>query len=69
MEVGEDIEDGEVKNINGENYILSDSYFRFKFDREEPMNWRSIGCLHFDEATGIIDNSIEPANDILLNLD
>ena len=33
------------------------------------MNWRSIGSLHFDESTGILDNSMEPAGDILMNID
>ena len=25
--------------------------------------------MHFDETTGVIDNSYEPANDILLNIE
>ena len=66
---GGQFEDGEIKVIDDENYILSDSYFRFKFDREEPMNWRAIGSLHFDQTTGLIDNSMEPAADILMNMD
>ena len=66
---GGQFEDGEIKVIDDEQYILSDSYFKFKFDREEPMNWRAIGSLHFDQTTGLIDNSMEPAADILMNMD
>ena len=28
-----------------------------------------MGVLHFDEQTGVIDNSYEPVNDILLNIE
>lgn len=55
--------------IDDDNYILSDSYFNFGFDEQKRINWRSVGSLHFDEATGVIDNSYEPANDILLNIE
>ena len=64
-----DIEEGEIKVIDDENYILSDSYFNFKRDEQQRINWRSIGSLHFDEQTGIIDNSYEPTNDILMNIE
>ena len=66
---GGDQEDGEIRVMDEQDYILSDSYFKFRFDREEPMNWRSIGSLHFDESTGILDNSMEPAGEILMNID
>ena len=64
-----DIEEGEIKVIDDENYILSDSYFNFKWDEQQRINWRSIGSLHFNEQTGIIDNSYEPTNDILMNIE
>ena len=62
-------EEGEIKVINEQNYILSDSYFKFRFEEQQRINWRSIGALHFDDDTGTIDNSFEPVNDILLNID
>ena len=62
-------EDGEIKVIDDENYILSDSYFNFQFDDTQRINWRSIGSLHFDEQTGVIDSSYEPANDVLMNIE
>lgn len=62
-------EDGEIKVIDDQNYILSDSYFKFQFDQESQINWRAIGALHFDETTGVIDSSHEPTNDILMNLE
>ena len=62
-------EEGEIKVIDEQNYILSDSYFKFRFEEQQRINWRSIGALHFDDDTGIIDNSFEPVNDILLNID
>ena len=62
-------EEGEIKVIDDQNYILSDSFFKFQFDENQRINWRSIGSLHFDETTGVIDNSYEPANDILLNIE
>ena len=65
----EHFEDGEIKVIDDETYILSDSYFHFQWDEQKPINWRAIGSLHFDEQTGVIDSSYEPANDILLNID
>ena len=65
----ENFEEGEIKVIDDENYILSDSYFNFQFDDQKRINWRSVGSLHFDEETGVIDNSYEPANDILLNIE
>jgi len=55
--------------LDDENFILSDSYFNFQFDEQTRINWRNIGALHFDAATGTIDNSYEPVNDILLNID
>ena len=65
----EQFEEGEIKVMDEENYILSDSYFKFKWEEQQRINWRAIGSLHFDEQTGIIDSSYEPANDILLNID
>ena len=72
MTEAEDIgnfEEGEIKVIDEENYILSDSYFNFQFDEQQRINWRNIGSLHFDDQTGVIDNSYEPINDILLNME
>lgn len=66
---GANFEEGEVKVIDDENYILSDSYFNFQWDQQQRINWRNIGSLHFDEQTGVIDNSYEPVNDILLNIE
>lgn len=48
-ETTNNFEEGEIKVIDDENYILSDSYFSFQFDEQQRINWRSIGSLHFDD--------------------
>lgn len=34
IKLEENFEEGEIKVIDEENYILSDSYFNFQFDEE-----------------------------------
>ena len=43
------IEEGEIKVIDDQNYVLSDSYFAFHWDKEKHINWRAVGSLHFDD--------------------
>ena len=68
-QVSQPFEEGEIKVIDGDNYIISDRPFHFHWDDHKHVNWRSIGALHFDERSGVLDNSQEPANDILLNIE
>lgn len=60
--------------FDDENYILSDSYFAFKWDQDQSINWRNIGALQFDPASGTLlegasANASDPANDILMNIE
>ena len=34
VESNDEIEEGEVKVIDNESYVLSDTYFRFKYDQD-----------------------------------
>lgn len=67
-----EFEDGEIKVYDNENYILSDSYFAFKWNQEQSINWRGIGSLRFDQNSGTLEDdgiSSDPANSVLKHLD
>ncbi len=44
-EEDQQFEEGEVKVIDDENYIIADSYFQFKYDESASINWRNISSL------------------------
>jgi hypothetical protein len=35
-------EEGEVKVIDDENYIIADSLFEFKYNENASINWRNL---------------------------
>lgn len=45
----EQFEDGEIKVIDDDNYILADSLFEFKYLESATINWRNISGLSFDK--------------------
>lgn len=38
----EKFEEGEVRVIDDENYVVADSLFEFKYDENATINWRNI---------------------------
>ena len=67
-----EFEDGEIKVYDNENYILSDSYFAYKWDQEQSINWRGIGSLTFDLCSGTLDidgATTDPATSVLNHLE
>ena len=64
-----DIEEGEIKVIDDDNYILSDSYFQFKFEKDREINWRNISVMSFHPITGMPNWTDDPSRDILMNLE
>jgi len=61
----QNFEEGEVKMIEDENYILADSYFEFKYNENANVNWRNISSLQFDHQTGLPFNLNDPTREIL----
>ena len=68
MPAATDLEDGEIKVIDNENYILSDSYFRFKYDSDSQINWRNISGMKFSNKGAPLWTD-DPTRDILVNLE
>ena len=63
-----EMEEGEVRVIDGESYILSDSSFKFRYDQDQQINWRNISSMSFNQ-TGKPTWTEDPSRDILVNLD
>ena len=61
----DDIEDGEIRVFDDENYILSDSYFQFKYEQDSQINWRNISAMRFHPITGLPEWTDDPTRDIL----
>jgi len=38
-------EEGEVRVIDDENYVIADTLFEFKYDENSTINWRNISAL------------------------
>lgn len=74
------MEDGEIRIIDDENYIVADSLFEFKLHAPgevgadgktvvPPIHWRALSTLDFDQASGQITNREDPTRDIIEHLD
>lgn len=61
-------EEGEVKVIDDENYIIADTLFEFKYHETSSINWRNISTLQFDNTTGLPYNLSDPTRELLLNI-
>lgn len=65
-----EFEEGEVKTIDDQNYITTDSYFQFKTMTDVSLNWRNISTIVYDPQTGLPTNcGDDPTREILQNLE